>query len=291
MKFELTKVYNFEGSFRGLRNPMNSWDKSDSLFGIVDIYDSDALTDVCDAWIEFENQKRIKNNLEPYTYDMEESHKYYEILHQCYKWLMSNGILSANDNYEGLYDVAFLGPNDLQLARKLILAGDEHAKFMRQIFVSVDITAPLYWWKEFDTYKVGTVANSTSTMHKLADEPITMDKFEFDNLDVVIDSYTIPHGGESIIIFGDYAEDIIDMCENLRLKFKETGDAVYWKALIQILPSAFLQTRTITMSYANLRNIYFQRKNHKLKEWHQFCEDWLPTLPYAKQLILVGENK
>ena len=291
MKFELTKVYNFEGSFRGLRNPMNSWDKSDSLFGIVDIYDSDALTDVCDAWIEFENQKRIKNNLEPYSYDMEESHKYYEILHQCYKWLMSNGILSANDNYEGLYDVAFLGPNDLQLARKLILAGDEHAKFMRQIFVSVDITAPLYWWKEFDTYKVGTVANSTSTMHKLAAEPITMDKFEFDNLDVVIDSYTSPHGGESIRIFEDYAEDIIDMCENLRLKFKETGDAVYWKALIQILPSAFLQTRTITMSYANLRNIYFQRKNHKLKEWHQFCEDWLPTLPYAKQLILVGENK
>lgn len=145
MKFELTKVYNFEGSFRGLRNPMNSWDKSDSLFGIVDIYDSDALTDVCDAWIEFENQKRIKNNLEPYSYDMEESHKYYEILHQCYKWLMSNGILSANDNYEGLYDVAFLGPGDLKLAQRLILAGNEHAKFMRQIFVSVDITAPLYW--------------------------------------------------------------------------------------------------------------------------------------------------
>ena len=291
MQFSNTKTYNFEGSIRGMRNPMNSWDKSDSLFGIVDIYDSDALTDVCDAWIEFENQKRIKNNLEPYSYNMEESHKYYEILHQCYKWLMSNGILSANDNYEGLYDVAFLGPNDLQLARKLILAGDEHAKFMRQIFVSVDITAPLYWWKEFDTYKVGTVANSTSTMHKLAAEPITMDKFEFDNLDVVINSYTSPHGGESIRIFEDYAEDIIDMCENLRLKFKETGDAVYWKALIQILPSAFLQTRTITMSYANLRNIYFQRKNHKLKEWHQFCEDWLPTLPYAKQLILVGENK
>ena len=113
MQFSNTKTYNFEGSIRGMRNPMNSWDKSDSLFGIVDIYDSDALTDVCDAWIEFENQKRIKNNLEPYSYDMEESHKYYEILHQCNKWLMSNGILSANDNYEGLYDVAFLGPNDL----------------------------------------------------------------------------------------------------------------------------------------------------------------------------------
>ena len=145
MRFSNTKTYNFEGSIRGMRNPMNSWDKSDSLFGIVDVYDSDALTDVCDAWIEFENQKRIKNNLEPYSYDMEESHKYYEILHQCNKWLMSNGLLSANDNYEGLYDVAFLGPGDLKLAQRLILAGNEHAKFMRQIFVSVDITAPLYW--------------------------------------------------------------------------------------------------------------------------------------------------
>ena len=291
MQFSNTKTYNFEGSIRGMRNPMNSWDKSDSLFGIVDVYDSDALTDVCDAWIEFENQKRIKNNLEPYSYNMEESHKYYEILLQCNKWLMSNGILSANDNYEGLYDVAFLGPNDLQLARKLILAGDEHAKFMRQIFVSVDITAPLYWWKEFDTYKVGTVANSTSTMHKLASTPLTIDVFEFDDLDLTIDKYKITHGGEREIIFEDYVDDIIDMCEKLRVKFNETGDASYWKALIQILPSAFLQTRTVTMSYANLRNIYFQRRNHKLKEWHQFCEDWLPTLPYAKQLILVGENK
>ena len=292
MQFSNTKTYNFEGSIRGMRNPMNSWDKSDSLFGIVDVYDSDALTDVCDAWIEFENQKRIKNNLEPYSYDMEESHKYYEILLQCNQWLMSNGILSANDNYEGLYDVAFLGPNDLQLARKLILAGDEHAKFMRQIFVSVDITAPLYWWKEFDTYKVGTVANSTSTMHKLAAEPITKEMFDFmDNGDEIVVSQGKSINGEWEYVFSDYVDDIIDICEQLRQKFNETGDAVYWRALIQILPSAFLQTRTVTMSYANLRNIYFQRKNHKLKEWHQFCEDWLPTLPYAKQLILVGENK
>ncbi len=285
MQFSNTKTYNFEGSIRGMRNPMNSWDKSDSLFGIVDIYDSDALTDVCDAWIEFENQKRIKNNLEPYSYDMEESHKYYEILLQCNKWLMSNGILSANDNYEGLYDVAFLGPNDLQLARKLILAGDEHAKFMRQIFVSVDITAPLYWWKEFDTYKVGTVANSTSTMHKLAAEPITKEMFDFmDNSDEIVVSQGKSINGEWEYVFSDYVDDIIDICEQLRRKFNETGDAVYWRALIQILPSAFLQTRTITMSYANLRNIYFQRRSHKLREWTDFCE-WIKTLPYNKELI------
>ena len=128
-------------------------------------------------------------------------------------------------------------------------------------------------------------------MHKLSAESITIDSFEFDNLDAIVDSYTIVHGDEVIRTFEDYVEDIIYMCENLRRKFNETGDAAYWKALIQILPSAYLQTRTVTMSYANLRNIYFQRKNHKLKEWHQFCEDWLPTLPYAKQLILVGENK
>ena len=243
LKIENTEVSGWNAAIRGMRNPMNSWEKSDS------------------DWFDVQEVGE------------EES----EII----KWVQ-----------DGQCDFAYgVGPNDQKLMMNLAKAGSTDAKYRRMINVTMDVTAPLYWWKEFDTYKVGTVANSTSTMHKLAAEPITMDKFEFDNLDVVIDSYTSPHGGESIRIFEDYAEDIIDMCENLRLKFKETGDAVYWKALIQILPSAFLQTRTITMSYANLRNIYFQRKNHKLKEWHQFCEDWLPTLPYAKQLILVGENK
>ena len=217
MKFEKTETFNWQGAFRGMRNPMNSWSKSDSF--------------------------KIGYNI---------------------------------------------GPNDMALAQKLILAGPEHMKFMRQIFVSVDITAPLYWWKEFDTYKVGTVANSTSTMHKLAAAPITKEMFDFDNLDIVVNSYTIPHGGESITIFEDYVDDIIDMCENLRLKYLEYNDKSYWRALVQILPNAFLQTRTVTMSYANLRNIYFQRRNHKLKEWHQFC-DWIATLPYAKELIMLEE--
>lgn len=291
MQFENTRTYNFEGAFKGMRNPMNSWDRSDSFFGMTDMYMEDSLTDVCDAWIEYENIERRERGAEEYSHDMERYQEYYDILGKYEDWLTGEGILNK-DKYEEIYDVAFLGPNDLNLAQKLIFAGDEHAKFMRQIFVSVDITAPLYWWKEFDTYKVGTVANSTSTMHKLTAEPITKEMFDFmDNGDEIVVSQGKSINGEWEYVFSDYVDDIIDICEQLRQKFNETGDAVYWRALIQILPSAFLQTRTITMSYANLRNIYFQRKNHKLKEWHQFCEDWLPTLPYAKQLILVGENK
>ena len=219
---------------------------------------------------------------------MENYNEFYEVLEKYEGWLSTEGILNDSDIYDGLYHVALIGPNDMNLAQKLILAGDEHAKFTRQIFVSVDITAPLYWWKEFDTYKVGTVANSTSTMHKLSSIPITKEMFEFDNPDLLIDRYTIPHGGECETVFDDYIDDIVDMCENLRLKFKETGDASYWRALVQILPNAYVQTRTVTMSYANLRNIYFQRKNHKLKEWHDFC-DWIKQLPYSKDLITIGE--
>lgn len=288
MKFELTRVYNFEGAFRGLRNPMNSWDKSDSFFGLTDMYMEDSLTDVCEAWIDHENVGRRGRGAEELSHEMENYGEYYEVLGKYEDWLTNQGILSSSDYGGDVYDVAFLGPNDLGLAQKLILAGNEHAKFMRQIFVSVDITAPLYFFKEFDTYKVGTVANSTSTMHKLSAIPITKEIFEFDNPDLLIDRCTVPHGGECETVFSDYIEDIVDICENLRLKFIETGDKSYWRALIQILPSAYLQTRTVTMSYANLRNIYFQRKNHKLHEWTDFC-DWIKTLPYSGELITIGE--
>lgn len=274
MHFKNTNTYNFEGALRGMRNPMNSWNRSDSYFGIVDVYDSDVLTDVCDTWLEYKD------------YSLED----YDKLDEYMDWLHDNGILSFNDNYDGLYNVAFIGPADMELAQKLIIAGNEHAKFMRQIFVSVDITAPLYWWKEFDTYKVGTVANSTSTMHKLSAQPITKEMFDFiDNNDDLIVSQGKSICGEWEYVFSDYIDDIVDMCENLRLKFIETGDAAYWKALIQILPNAYLQTRTVTMSYANLRNIYFQRQHHKLTEWHEFC-DWIQTLPYSKELITLGGN-
>ena len=288
MQFKNTEVYNFEGAFRGLRNPMNSWDRSDSFFGLTNIYMTDSLTDVCDAWIDHENIIRRERGAEEYSDNMENYNEYYDILEKYENWLIDQGVLNK-DKYEEIYDVAFLGPNDLGLAQKLILAGNEHAKFTRQIFVSVDISAPLYWWKEFDTYKVGTVANSTSTMHKLSSIPITKEMFEFDdNADDLVVSQGKSVSGEWEYVFGDYIEDIVDMCENLRLKFKETGDAAYWRALVQILPNAYIQTRTVTMSYANLRNIYFQRKNHKLKEWSFFC-DWIKTLPYSGELITIGE--
>ena len=126
-------------------------------------------------------------------------------------------------------------------------------------------------------------------MHKLSSAPITKEMFEFDdNADDLVVSQGKSVGGEWEYVFSDYIDDIIHICEELRLKFIETGDKSYWRALIQILPSAYLQTRTVTMSYANLRNIYFQRKNHKLREWHDFC-DWIKTLPYSGELITIGE--
>ena len=269
MDFKNTKVYNFEGAFHGMRNPMNSWDKSDSYFGLISIYNEDCLTDTADAWVQYNK----------------ETEEYYTALGSYMHWLVTEGILEECQ-IDDVYNVAFIGPNDMALAQRLIMAGAEHAKFLRQIFVTVDITAPLYWWKEFDTYKVGTTANSTSTMHKLSAIPIVKEQFDFDGLDTVVASGSAPHSDGWELTFEDYVNDIIDMCENLRLKFIETGDAAYWRALIQILPNAYLQTRTVTMSYANLRNMFFQRRTHKLKEWHQFCEEWIPTLPYNQDLII-----
>ena len=280
MKIENTRVYNFEGTFRGLRNPLESWDKSDSFFGLVDLrYPQDARKEVTDIWVEQELKKR-NLNYEPYDREWEELWEKYDL------WLWDNGVLQWDND---IAVTATLGPKDLALAQKLVLAGPEHRKFMRQIFVSVDITAPIYWWKEFSTYKIGTTANSTSTMHKLTSKPITKDCFEFDNGDELeITNYTIPHGEECGLVYSDYQEDIIDMCETLRQKYLETKDKRYWRALVQILPQSWLQTRTVTMTYENLRNMYFQRRNHKLKEWHQFC-DWIATLPYAKELIMLED--
>ena len=161
-----------------------------------------------------------------------------------------------------------IGQNDMELAQRLIAGGSPHRKFLRQIIVSVDITAPLYWWKEFDTYKVGTVANSTSTMHKLASTPITMECFETD----------------------DYVSGIVDvsgyinMLETMRQAYMKTKDKRIWKELIRWLPEAWLQTRTITFNYEVIRQMVYWRANHKLTEWHQFV-DWARNLPYAEELI------
>ena len=179
---------------------------------------------------------------------------------------------------DSAYDEAgnyILGPNDLDLAKRLAHAGSDHRKFLRQIFVSVDITAPLYWWKEFDTYKVGTVANSTSTMHKIHTKAFTRDDFSHDRLD---------EGGLAAL------DAVIAYLEGERVKFvADKSDRQSWHNMIQMLPSSYNQMRTVSMNYENLINIYYARRTHKLAEWHTLC-DWIMSLPYAADLIAIKEN-
>lgn len=177
---------------------------------------------------------------------------------------------AKSDSYVDDSGVFHLGANDLDLAKRLCNAGSDHRKFIRQIFVSVDITAPLYWWKEFDTYKVGTVANSTSTMHKIHSKPIEREDFSWD--------HTVP---EMLPVLDGFIASI----EALRKKFLETQDKSYWYSIIQLIPESYNQMRTITLNYEVLTNIYNSRKAHKLDEWHTFC-DWIKTLPYASELII-----
>ena len=219
MKFESTEVWGFEHAIRGMRNPLESWNKSDSHYDIEEV--------MVDEEVVLERGKYI------------------------------------------------IGSNDLQLAQTLIRAGSEHRKFLRQIFVAVDITAPLYFFKELDTYKVGTVANSTSTMHKLASTPITIDCFEMGDFTPLIDNFKIDLSWQTIMTY----------LEQLRQRYNETKDKRYWKELIRLLPESWLQKRTITMNYENILNMYRQRKNHKLTEWSKSFCDWVKTLPYAEELI------
>ena len=220
-------VYNFENAFRGLRNPMNSWDKSDSGYGCS------KLCNDCNFW---ECRKR---------------NKYY-----------------------------LIGTKDMELAQRMIKGGSSESKFLRQIFVSMDIDAPLYWWKEMDTYKVSTVANSCSTMHKISSTSITEDCF---SIDADIKDLSLNNSEKQVT---EYIEEIISFCELLRLKYLETKDKKYWRALIQILPESWNQKRTWTANYQVLRKIYQERLNHKLVEWHEFCKA-IMQLPYAENLISI----
>ena len=205
INFEHTNVMNIENAFRGMRNPLNSWDKSDS---------------------------------------------YYD---------------------ETQY---ILGTQDLQLAKNLIVGGTEHRKFLRQIFVSVDITAPLYWWKQFDTYKINTTSNSCSTMHKIHFKEFGTDDFSYEDM---------TDGGLKTLSL------IIDSLNMARDFYLETKDKSYWFNMIKLLPESYNQRRTITMNYENILNMCAQRKGHKLKEWESFRE-WAKTLPYSKELIFIKES-
>ncbi len=217
IKIENTIVSNFEGALRGMRNPLESWKKTDST--------------------------------QIHTVD-------------------SNGHVTVTIE---------LGPDDLQLAKKLSKAGSSHRKYLRQIFVCVDITAPAYWWKEFDTYKIGTVANSTSTMHKIHTKELndlSNGLFCVENLD-----------DETLRIFQNY----MDYLENLRKQYLETQDKAIWERIIKLLPSNYMYMRTVTLNYENLITMYYQRRNHKLSEWHVFCKWIEDEIPYSKDLILVEE--
>lgn len=207
LKISNLEVYGWEAAIRGMRNPMNSWDKSDTEYNTV-----------------------------------------------------ISGI-GANP--------VEVGPNDLNLMKRLLNAGNDHSKFMRMITVTVDIAAPLYWWKEFDTYKVGTVANSCSTMHKIADKEFTLEDFSHEHLS------NDKNAGLGVLL------TVIDALNLNRELFISSKDKSFWHNMIQLLPSSYNQKRTVQLNYAVLRNIYHSRRNHKLDEWHTFC-DFIKTLSYSE---------
>ena len=220
LKLEHTEVFGWEATIRGMRNPMNSWNKSDSGWGFVP-------SQTCPT---------------------------------C-------------DRYECGY---IIGENDLKLMKSLSKAGNDHAKFLRMINVTVDITAPLYWWKEYDTYKVGTVANSCSTMHKIADKEFTLEDFSCEHLTVE----SITFGLEPVI-------DILNKNRELYIQWENAGEEKknLWWQMIQLLPSSYNQKRTVQFNYQVLKQMYFARKDHKLDEWHTLC-DWMFTLPYFKEVCV-----
>ena len=251
LKIENTEVMGWEAAIRGMRNPMNSWEKSDSH--------SCGTCGDCDICIDYDNC--------PYGYD------YLKII---------------------------VGPNDLDLMTRLRNAGTDHRKFMRMITVYLDITAPLYWWKEFDTYKVGTVANSCSTMHKIAAKEFTLEDFSHEHLiyDWVGDNneaiwYKDPPENSPIkcqLMFTplDALRITIGVLNTNREAYLKTKNKKYWWQMIQLLPSSYNQRRTVMLNYEVLTNIYKSRRNHKLDEWHTLC-DWIEGLPYSE--LITGEKK
>lgn len=262
IKIENVEVMGWEAAIRGMRNPKNSWDRSDSDYRPI-------LCKRCDNCMSYQLEK-------------------WDDCEQCEVEQQTN----ANDGF-------MIGPNDLDLMTRLRNAGTDHRKFMRMITVYLDITAPLYWFKEFDTYKVGTVANSCSTMHKIADKEFTLEDFSCEHL---VDAMDIepecpellmdvtPYQDGSICFSPSgvlaYTVRMLNICRNAYLKNK---DKKYWWQMIQLLPTSYNQRRTVMLNYEVLANIYKSRRNHKLDEWHTFC-DWIETLPYS-QLITGIENK
>ena len=236
LKIEKVEIAGLEAAIRGMRNPKNSWERSDSVF----ITSDGDHHDIC-------------GNSGP--------------------WYGSDG-----------WEEVLIGENDLKLMTTLRNAGTDHRKFMRMITVYLDITAPLYWWKEFDTYKVGTVANSCSTMHKIADKEFAVDDFSHEHLDGVRRDMFIQNDYDQPYFFCSFEDMLYIQVEALnraRNLYLDTKDKKYWWQMIQLLPSSYNQRRTVMLNYEVLANIYKSRRNHKLTEWHTFC-DWIESLPYSE---------
>ena len=232
IKIKNTNVYGFEAAVRGMRNPWNSWEKSDSYPTYI------------------ENEHTLQRA--PFEF--------------------------------------FVGENDLTLMKKLVSAGTDHSKFMRMINVTCDITAPMYWWKEFDTYKVGTVRNSCSTMHTITEKEFTLDDFSHEHLDCkdIIDCDTLGYTDEATITNITLMDLIVEVLNFNREKYLETKDKLYWWQIIQLLPSSYNQKATLMLNYEVLANIYHSRKNHRLDEWCDFCK-WIETLPYSE--LITGDTE
>lgn len=232
LKIENTEVMGWEHAIRGMRNPMNSWEKSDS--------------GICFDTVACHTCRADRNHCK-----------------------------SRMENKEFV-----VGYNDLDLMTRLRNAGTDHRKFMRMITVYVDITAPLYWWKEFDTYKVGTVANSCSTMHKIAAKEFDVNDFSHEHIEVLEgDEYNMSY---------DWLLRTVDILNYYRREYLETNNKNYWWQMIQLLPSSYNQKRTVMLNYEVLANVYKSRRHHKLDEWHTLC-DWIESLPYAE--LITGEKK
>lgn len=256
LKISNFEVMGWEHAIRGMRNPMNSWEKSDSDYRKF-------LSQKCD---------------ECGKYNIPDENS----CDGC--WV---------DNYKFPYKGFIVGPNDFDLMTRLRNAGTDHRKFMRMIVVYLDITAPLYWWKEFDTYKVGTVANSCSTMYKIAEKEFTLEDFSHEHLaecdgewvDILtVDPYSFP-AMEST----DILKTVVEGLNRFRSRYLETKDKKYWWQMIQLLPSSYNQKRTVMLNYEVLANIHKSRRNHKLDEWRTFC-DWIEELPYSEVITGYEED-
>lgn len=257
LTIDKAETYGWEAAIRGMRNPMNSWDKMDTV--VCDRYQ---LYEYCDCWGYFGSSTCPQYN-------------------NCIKGVWVNDFQSVH-----------LGDNDLDLMKRLAKSGTDHRKFMRMIVVYCDITAPLYWWKEFDTYKVGTVANSCSTMHKIQAKKFTLDDFSYEHLIEEAEDFEVGvwwgTDADNRIEPKDLLELTIDGLNKYRNAYLETKDKKYWWQMIQLLPSSYNQKRTVMLNYEVLANIYKSRKDHKLDEWHTFCE-WIKTLPYSE--LITGEER